>query len=444
MVASEPQFSVSAGQVFRVKPEGVVWPLTLPSGRRLLDADVLVCAPSAATSVPPAVVLDADTLTAQGVLDASQEAHWVGLDWGEERALVALTLTRPTTDVSDRLVGARVRVFSAGVWLPLAPRDTLSFSKSPLVQIRFPAVAASRLMVELLAENRIADKPTGVLVPGGFKLQGADVTLTAQPCHLSVAVGDDPPFFSRPGPLPTTAVPLEGVARAVNRYLLDHPDVSSVPLRWRAATSSDLQLARFSANLEPLAQAAPPASPAKNPLELRPELPAWPQPVAATSGGQGVWLSPSGHVAAQAFQVPKTWPPKVLPHLGSVLVRGRAMGTLPPDGSITLALCIDAHGQPHSDPIQGGTLTLPAQELSSDAAWVAFRWPQPLVLEPGQVYWLVLRTEAMEWLWYAGTDVPLAAGACLRRLGVAAWLPLSLPVASPHWLQSQIQWIVAG
>ena len=197
--------------------------LQLPSPRRLIGARISFSATSATASAlnpPPTLDSDGFTLGNDGklLIGNAANAHWLGVDWGAERAITALSLKAAMASPAQPATGARVRIFSAGNWLPLPARDTLNFNAGQATA-RFPACAASRLMIELLAENKVGTTWTGVLVPGAVDLSnvGVGVMATSQPCHFSLAIGDEAAFFSLPGPFPAQPVAVDGLLRALNR-----------------------------------------------------------------------------------------------------------------------------------------------------------------------------------------------------------------------------------
>lgn len=432
MPDAKPQLSLALATPTALGPAGLVFQLQLPVARKLQQANLQIGADSAQAAELSGLVLDSDASDGKGGLNGSSDAHWLSVDWGVEKALVSLTITAPA-DVASPQSGVRVRMFSAGNWLPLPPRDSFAFS-SKLAQSRFPAVAASRLMVEMLSENKVADKYTGVLVPGAAKISAVTVSATPQPCHVSLAVGDEAPFFTRPGPLPLAPVAVDGFTRAVNRYLTDHPGALTVPLVFKAAADAKLKVTAFDA-----VQEAAPVTPGGQSGQSgqagqgtgskpapRPETPGV-QPAAQPSAVRGRW-SDTRHSLAQSFAALAEG--KLL---SALELYGRALGSEPV--SATLSLFADDHGRP-ADQARVGPLALDPSLVKSEAGWLRFELPQPVAWADGP-WWAVLQTSGGELLWYLGEQVPPGAGAGLYRVASGAWMPAD-PAATP-WLQARLQ-----
>ncbi len=438
------------GQVLEVGPGGLALNVTLADARRLKQATLRLAATGAvASELAPAAALDSDgaTVGAGGVADFSDAAkaansRWLGIDWGAERAIVGLTLTAASASASQPASGARVRMFSAGNWLPLPARDTLSFVGGAATA-RFPACAATRLTIELLAENKVNNAWTGVLVPGAVNLSGlkVGVQVTPQPCHVSIAVADDAPFFSVAGPLPAQPVAVEGLVRALNRYLSDHPGATSIPLTLRAASAAKLLLAGFDALQEPAPTAAGTGAGSKPPPPPpRPEKPGT-QPAGNPSGNRGRWVD-ARHSAAQAFQ-----PPPAGSGLSAVELWVRALsGSGAADGSSQvsgrLALHADAAGRPADTPAAGPVpWRLPLSGTPSEA-WLRCELPLPAVV-PAAPWWAVLQVDEGDLLWYLGDAAPAGAGAGLWRVDGGAWMPVDPAAAGGDapsaWLQARVQ-----
>ena len=213
-----PPGAAVGGAPLAVSTDGVALKLALPIGRQLDRAHLeLAAAQVTEGAVTPVVTTDVGQLT-------SAPVRWVAADLPHEMVLTGLRIdaAEPSSNA------ARVRLLSRGAWGPLVPIDTIALAANQVL----PAVAASRVMAELLIPA--ADK-SPVRVPGSAVVTAVKVTCTNQACHVALAVGDDAPFFSLPGPLPTSGVAVDGLAGAVNRYLLDRPGSSVVPLRLTAA-----------------------------------------------------------------------------------------------------------------------------------------------------------------------------------------------------------------
>lgn len=444
MADAKPQLSVALATPLDAGPAGLVVQVKLPAARKLQLASLQLCADSVAESAAP-LVLDSDAGVISGNVDSSKDARWLSIDLGAEKALLGVAITTPTADGvpgTSAQNGVRVRMLSAGNWLPLPPRDTFPFSNKT-AQGRFPVVAASRLMVETLAENKVGGNFTGVLVPGPAKLATVAVTVTPQPCHVSLAVADEAPFFSRIGPLPGTPVAVDGLTRALNRYLTDHPGALSIPLVLRAAANAKLRITAFDASLEPdpaTSQSGASGSGSSTgggsgsgsggsgttPTKpSRPESVAI-QPSAPLSTERGRW-GDEHHSVTQGFAALTD-----KQRLSALELYGRVLGSVPPSASLTLYP--DEHGRPGARPLTDG-VSLSAAAIQADAGWLRFEWPTPLNLSAGP-WWAVLQLTAGEILWYAGRAAPKGLNSALYRVGSGAWLPVDQ--AADAWLQTRL------
>ena len=269
-----PDEQPADGRNWNAGGDGLALALSLPPGRRLGSARLLVGA--AEGGERPLDELEFPGLATDiGPHAGKTEAlwQWARIDWKAPRALIGVRVEASPPAVGalvpPRRTGARLRLLSNGSWLPLAPLDTLPTG----TEQSFPAQCASGLMAEMLIEGDAAEKRTGVLIPGTLTGRKIGLRFTRQPCLLSVAVGDDPPFFSPDGPLPAAALTVDGLARAANRYLADHPEATTIPLRIATANAQLLRVVAFDAELEaPPKPATPPAPPpASTTLNERPD-----------------------------------------------------------------------------------------------------------------------------------------------------------------------------
>ena len=421
LLAPAPDSQPAVGRNFNAAA-GLAFSVALPAGRRLASARLVLAAADASDRK------DIEYLTVvadSGPMAGKTEApwQWASADWGETRALcgVQLDASPPAAGALNppRKTGARLRLFSRGNWLPLAPLDTLPTG----LEQRVPAQCASRLVAEMLIEGDAADKRTGVLIPGALTGRRIGVRFTRQPCHVSVAVGDDPPFFSPDGPLPAAGLAVDGLARALNRYLTDHPEASVVPLRIASANAQPLRIAAFEAPLEALPGPVAPPTP-------QPEPPDRPRPrerqLLPTAAGTTrlARLCAPGHAAAQRFA----------PLAKGVCLSSLSLHLRNPGGDAQgeLSLHLDKHGSPAEPPILRWPLSLAAAD-GSEARWALSRLPALQAL-PDQPWWLVCRIAQGSLLWYADGDRPAGAdSACHCRTG-GPWLPLDSPAPGP-WLQ---------
>jgi Flp pilus assembly pilin Flp len=387
------------------------------------------------TELTPKPALDSDgfSVGTGGAVDMSSaaNAHWLGVSWDVERAIVALTVEAASATTSTPATAARVRMFSAGNWLPLAPRDMLAFANGK-ASVRFPACAASRLMFELQAENKINDKWSGVLVPGAVNISNLKVSVlaTPQPCHVSVAVADDAPFFRFAGPLPAQAMAVDGLARALNRFLSDNPGATAIPLTLRAAAPSRLVITAFEAVLDLANSGQPPAPPPPPPP--RPEQPGT-QPAGNPSTLRGRWCRPQ-RLAAQAF---------------AALPAGRGLSAVElwvrPLGSAaalrgSLSLHADDAGRPAAEPLMAPMAWHYAGDAAASQQWLRCELPLPALAPPG-LWWALLRVEEGELLWYQEETPPTGAGAGMVQAGAGPWMPVQ--PGTQAWLQARLQLIEA-
>jgi hypothetical protein len=269
-------------------------------------------------------------------------------------------------------------------------------------------------MAELLAPFPSGSGPAP-LVPAAVSLEGIKVSATGQACHVAVAVGADPPFFTAPGPLPTTGVEVVGLVRAANRYMSETPDAADVPLRVTAAAATSVKLASFEARLQPVP--APPADPTTSPpLET-------PYPVTVVPETRTAQLCDPSHSVAQ--------PVENLPSgfaIASISLLVRAGGE-PATGSVALHGGDDA---PDAAPLRGAEAPLGAQTGGGSPDWVSCRLPEPVV--PVGPVWAVCRITSGEALWFTGLKLPDGFKAARARLGDGDW------TAAPAggWAQLQL------
>ena len=416
-----PDGKPAAGRDFAAG-SGLALSLNVPAGRRLARIRLQLAAADASELTPEFPALVADSGPMAGKADAPW--LWAGADWGQTRALVGLILdaSPPTAGALSpaRKTGARVRLFSGSNWLPLAPLDTLPAG----TEQRFPAQCASRLMAEMLIEGDAAEKRTGVLIPGALTGRRIGLRFTRQPCLVSLAIGDDPPFFSPDGPLPAAALDVPGLARAANRYLGDHPDATAVPLLLRAANAELLRIVAFEAELEapprPTTPPEPPVEPTDQPRQgEREHLPA-----GAGASRIARLCSPQHAAAVQLAALPKNIA------LSSVALRLRPLGAQLVG---RLSLHADSSAGPVEAPLLAWDIELAGTE--PEAAWFRARLPAPLGL-PARPWWLVFTVTQGEALWYADENRPDAVTGSFFRKAGGPWLPLDEPGDTP-WLQLQ-------
>lgn len=422
---------------------GTTLTLDLGAARKLISARLKLAATSElASALTPAPLLDSDGFTLGGdgkpVTSNAANSHWLGIDWGAERAITSLLISAPGASGAAPATGARVRVYSAGNWLPLPARDTLGFAGGK-ASARFPACAASRLMIETLAENKVGANFTGVLVPGAVDLSNVSVAINAtpQPCQLTLAVGDEAPFFTLPGPFPAQPMSIDGLLRALNRHLLDHPGATTIPLTLRAAAPAQVKLQDSDFQLEappPPAGSGPGTKPPPPP-PARDEKPG-PGPAGQPTATRGRWCDPQ-HVAAQSFDGP---PDGLGLSAAEFYVRPLAAG-----GSVRGRLLVhgDDAGRPSAAPLLDPLpwqLAAPSAGAPPGEQWLRCSLPLP-AWQPPVRWWAVLQVDAGELLWYQDQLPPAGTGAGLARVGDSAWLPVG--GAASDWLQARLSWLAA-
>lgn len=407
--------------------DGLSLTVSWPPGRRLLKASLLIQSSDASAwdetypgSPATAALTDGGSLASQ----INQPWLWASVEWGEERALAGISINVPAANPPLAFkTGARLRLFSQGNWLPLAPLDVLPTGRRQ----DFPPRAASGLMAEMLREGKAGDQNTGVLIPGAVAGSGLSLRFTRQACRVSAHIGDGAPFFSHGDPLPASPVDVEGLARALNRYRNDNPDSASVPLDLRAAGQQSLRIVAFSAELEAL---PPPPPPAPSPAQL-PHLP---------REGERSWLPDAGG----AKSIARLGDPShslalhlaALPAGTQLSSLGLFIRVLDADIEAELSLHAPDGAGPRDDALATWTWTPRPDETPPDeATWYTTRLPEALAL--GGDWWLHCRLKRGRLLWYADSPRPTdALGAFSRRLD-GPWLPLDAPADSP-WLQVRI------
>ncbi|WP_148717113.1 hypothetical protein [Chitinolyticbacter meiyuanensis] len=402
----------ASGRALEVSADGLLLQLVVPPGRKLERITLALRADSGATKAATGVTVSGDVADLP-----NNAARWVRAEWAEERALAGLAFAANTANAAGR-----IRILSDGIWLPLMPLDTLPITTA---NQGFAPLAASAVSVEVLAQN-----DQKVLVPGAAKVGGLSFTVSDQPCHVALAVGDDPPFFRQAGVLPLVPVEVGGLARLVNRYLLDHPGSRVVPLRLTAAATRKLRIERFDAILQ--AEAVDPrpdgGGPApENPHRPRPGEVASLPPVAVPAAIEARRLSDAYRVA-QRFRWDET--SQVVSAVALFARRAEA------EPQLALALYADDGGQPGGPPL-GGMLQVAAEKTTPD--WIRARWPETLALTKGD-YWLVASAQHGDALWYTGTERPTVAGDTLFSVDAGPWLPIG---DAARWAQLAVYTVPA-
>lgn len=489
--ATTPVLTPPAGSVLDVKPEGVRLELVLDSQRPLVHLSLSVRAASAAEETL-AIRPQSDA----GALEGGKSVRWISADWPGERALVALRLTAVSEKGNDAGAGLRVRIGSLGRWQPLLPLDTFNLTAPPKsteseAVARFPAVAAGRIMLETLVENKVGKQLTGVLVPGPVQAKNLSLTVTQQPCHVSVALGDDPAFFTLPGPLPDVRVEIEGLARAVGRYRIDNPGTPKIPIVVRSANPAQLLLVAFEGQ-QPLPEpAAPPKIPMGQPDEKQrveqtfcgsSAIPAEASALDPALPEQSTSTSADGTEAKETQETKETQKiqeekenkeqqqeetqqhqgkqaltahPKALhARLCTPQYAAAQCFTPLPAGqglsSVSLYLSLanhaqchwglhtDDHGRPSSAPALAGPLDGVPAPGPTIPTWVTVSLKELWCPPEGNNWWLLLHVTAGQALWHTDATMPPVAGPAVYRCGQrGSWMPVVVGTV-PHWLQSQV------
>jgi hypothetical protein len=377
---------VTSGTRFDLSPAGVPLILRVPAGEILATATIRL----AAVADTPAAVAPQRLSSDLGGFPAGKPVRFVEAAFDGEVAISSLTLA----GVAGM---ARVRTFGNGVWTPLAPIDTVALGDEQT----FPTVAAQRLNAEFLASN---PPQAPVPVPAPLAVSGVALKATSQPCRVSVAVGDDPPFFSLPGPLPTASVSIDGLARIAARWLLDHPGTSDVPLRIGAAGKGTVVVAAFQAT------SAPAPAPPRPGNGTGPQPPQPPPDPPTPPDTRRALLCDDGHAAAQSFA-----PGPVDQTLAALALWVRP-GSANVAGSVTLYP--DDHGRP-GDPAMADRLDFAFNEAASRVSqWLVLSLSAPV--RPAAPWWAVCRVTRGELLWYRAPTVPAATGPLVTVDG-GAW-----------------------
>lgn len=415
-----PDGAPAAGRSFSAA-EGIRLRVTLPAGRRLAEARLSLASADAAEQAVLYPPLQTDAGTADGQTEASW--RWAAIDWRHERALTGVIIDARDASTPPRTCAARVKLYSRGHWLPLTPLDALP---TGAVQ-RFPPLAASRLMAEMLVEGDVGGSRSGVPIPGALTGKRIGAILTGQACHVSLAMEDLPPFFAPEGPLPTQAQPVEGLTRILNRYLSDHPGTTEIPLLLRAAGDEAVRVGPFAATLEVPAPADDAAAPPADPHQARPGEQPWFPPGRAPL--QAARLIDPQHQAAQSFA-----PLPADRSLSSTALRLRPLADAFVGNVRLHALRGDQTVEP---PLAEWPLSFgPDSAQAADAVWLRFRLPETVA--PAGPWRLTCQATSGALLWYVDDSprpAPLQSG--LARTGQGPWLPLDGPGEAP-WLQVEV------
>lgn len=379
--------------------------LTLPPGRGLAAAGLRIAAPAeeAANSRPCIAALSSDRGAFPG---DGKEVAWLRASWPQERAIAGIRLQGEGPDAG----AARLRVFSRGIWRPLTPPDMVMLAAEKEARIMsLTPVAAAAVMAEFQGSfTPVAGAPP-VFVPAARAVSGMTVFGTDQPCHVAVSVGADPAFFLCEGPLPAAPVVVEGLLRAVGRYLADNANPAEIPLRVTSAARGQIILQDFAASLRPPVDRDDGAGTKPGP-PVETMVPDIGSPDAGTAQ-----LCDAAHLVAQRLEPP--FCDATIASLGLYM----AAGAGPALGTVAL------HGgaeRPDPQPFAEQPETSLPMPLDAAPGWATCRLQQPW--KPGDPAWVVCRITSGEAFWFtASAERPKGFGPLLTSSGGGPWVSVA-------------------
>ncbi|WP_020394483.1 hypothetical protein [Thiolinea disciformis] len=309
--------------------------------------------------------------------------------------------------IKNNSISIRIKIASQGVWLPLVPIDTFQADENGRIDIDFPVVAASELLIELLEAK---DK---VLLPTKIHLNYQDslkIKITQQACHVSMAIGDDLPFWSHQGVLPHNPVNIHGLKQALNRYIDDHPETEIIPLLLKAANRTTIEFSEQEfINHTPM-----PIKKIEAVVAQRNELSLGAKMAKNNEEYGNGQLCNNYYSAAQAFTL------KEEIALSAIHIYLKSLNQVAL--TILVSLHADEQGLPALAPLH--TIKQPNLNLLQQGAWLRFEWLKPIKLTATR-WWIVLQTEAYDVIWYYRTDIyNEALNEALYRIKPNGWLPL--------------------
>lgn len=380
----------------------------------------------------------------QGDFQQAQDnlVQWLIADWGVERLLAGFGLEpkiqKPATGLITK---ARISLFTNGYWLPMFPIDILDIDKEQY----FPAVMASKLMIELVQEGQYP----GLWKPCPQHLSNLIVKAITSPGDPGVSVAGHSTGFKFPTVLPESGVKVEGFVAAVNDYLAEEQAVRPVPVQltagipgkltikfnpavvtvvrqlhdnpdgklsmsWQnqndfeqaaakavahvslsSVANASLQELKFRLNTEFLAETLlfPPNQNVSNQAQLVTPL---------VSLAQGFHTDPKG-AALTGLEL---------------MLQARTL-----DIKATLALHPDINGYPAPMPYSGAILSInwtkDSNPENADSCLV-LSFPTPIQI-PDARWWAVLSVQQGEVLWCLANNPPASTGLCLYRKYDEAW-----------------------
>lgn len=421
----------AAGGALPVDDAGLALTVTVPADSELVAAALTLVAPGddrtldlLAGPAPAALA----TSAGPGAPGPTDSVAWFTADWRVRRPLTFLAVTSTTVKRHGRL-----RLAEDGPWYPPTP-DRVEFGDAGQ---RLPALAASRLMVEVMNsdENR----------PDTAALTGVSVKVAARPCDLSAALDDGGPVAQHPLPFdPREAWTLRGeLLSALQRALGDRGGAATVRLRSSApgllhrlelAVDRVPRVRRFAGGAATTSLEIPADGSASAFLEV-------PADAAVTALGFTVAVALPGERTAHALD-PGRAPP--LAHRCTP-ARTAAQGFAPPDAPLTgvdlhlrpltrgVQAAVSVHPDQFGEPAPAALATLPFEFVGAGdppwpSWWCTLALPAPLTL-PDEPWWLVLTVAQGDLLWHMDdAPVPAAPAAPLPdaakyRVGADVWLP---------------------
>lgn len=398
----------------------------LAAGERLSSATLKLTIPSTVT-LPLRVNRSAD----------SGEVGWISGEWGQLRAVVSVSVTPKVAKT------AAMKVSAGGVWFTPVPPGSIEpgtfqpacrFSLQDQNPLRFPPLSATGLLLEIVKEQKVTDKPSNWL-PDTTTVTSMEVQALNELVDLSVGLDDDAPFFSFKG----------RKNDPVNLDLREHLErkPGAKKLRIRAAGPVQMQA---TLDIRTLRDAPPPEAPAR--ATLRPPESGQGEAVASWSidvksalaaVSASIWREPE----AEKIALSPAYPPTItlaqlidpqheaaqlLGQVSGELSRAELwLGTRTTAASGTISLHPDQGGRP------GPALVKAPWSLGQgEAGWVGVQVNQPLP-EP---LWLLVSGvdgEAFCGLWRDGSPEALGHGADGPWLKAAgqAWHRVRVRAAPP-------------
>ena len=239
--------------------------------------------------------------------------------------------------------------------------------------------------------------------------------------------------------MPTAPVVVDGLIRALNRYLVDNPDALRIPFIVRSAGTGNILLDSFDAQQDDPAPDTPaddgdggssgggdggggggrPVVPPRDEIGYL-------QPVGAAQH-QNAQLCRPQYMVAQGF--------KALP-VGMALSSFALFLRFGPGVKGTLGFYPDNKGRPADTPFETAVDLAFVPSNEGKESWLVHYLKQVLRL-PSQPWWAVLTITEGEALWYVSEQVPVGATAVMYQVAGGAWMPVGGDATS-CWAQSKL------